>query len=207
MNSLILSVLVVIVGTFHWVTGSYMRRGNIKTGFCAIWCIDAIFAVCGTVISFVVYRYTFMPFLTMRNMIFVILYLLMTALFVWLAPSGFTVFARKRDLSKEEVLAADYRLNDTFGMVRNCFLILLFLVPIVFGVVQDYAGLPQIAAWKEAEVCGGFCFVAFLILVPICLRQAMFWLGNLADASVTEEERLLKRYRLQLQYRQRNRIL
>lgn len=207
MNSLILSVLVVVIAIFHKAMNNYMRRGNVKTGFCAIWCIDAIFAVCGTVISFVLYRYVFHPFLTVRNVVLVIIYILITALFIWVTPSGFPLIMKKRDLNEEENLTAEYRLNDTLGIVRNCFLILLFFLPVLFGMIQENKQFANLTSWREVEVCGGFCFVAFLILVPMCLRQAIFWLRNLADSQNETEERLLKKYRIRLQYRQRNRLL
>lgn len=207
MNSLILSILVAVVAVFHWTMRSYMRKGNIKTGFCAVWCMDAIFAICGTVISFVLYRYSFHPFLTLRNAVIVLFYLLLTILFVWLTPTGLVLLGKKRGLDAEQILLAEYRLNDTLGMVRNFFMMLLFLLPVLFGVVRGEEWFWQMVSWKEAEICGGFCFVAFLILVPVTLRQALYWLKNLTDSSIETEERLLRKHRMQLQYRQRNHFL
>ncbi len=207
MNSLILSVLVLIVALFHKIMSAYMRRGNVKTGFCAIWCMDAIFAVCGTVISFMLYRYLFQPFFTLRNGVLVLGYLLITLLFVWITPSSLRLLGKRRRMSEDENLIAEYRLNDTLGIVRNCFLALLFCLPVFFEVIQGRLDLVNSYSWREAEVCGGFCFVAFLILVPMCLRQSIFWLRNLSDTDNQKEEQLLRTYRVRLQYRQRNRLL
>lgn len=207
MNSLILTVLAAVVFIFHRAMNRYMRRGKVKTGFCAIWCIDAIFAVCGTVISFVLYRYAFHPFLTVRNAVLVIMYLLITAVFIWLTPLGISLITGKRESDSERILTAEYRLNDTMGIVRNCFLLLLFFLPVLFTLMQGEGRAGYLSSWNEAEVCGGFCFVAFLIMVPMCLRQAIFWLRNLGDGKSETEARLLKQYHTQLMYRQRNRVL
>lgn len=207
MNSLILSALMVIIALFHLAMNNFMRRGNVKTGFCTIWCIDAIFAVGGTVLSFMLYQYRFTPFLTVRNGVLVLIYLLLTVLFIWLAPSGLSLLTKKRPSAEEEILLAEYRLNDTLGMVRNCFMILLFVLPVLFAVAQGSLWFSYLGGWKEAEICGGVCFVAFLILVPVCLRQALFWLRNLTDTSLSGEEKLLKQYRMQLWYRHKNWLL
>lgn len=207
MNSLILSILVAVVAVFHWTMRSYMRKGNIKTGFCATWCMDAIFAISGTVISYVLYRYSFQPILTLRNAVLVLFYLLMTILFVWLTPSGIAMLGKKRGWDANQILSAEYRLNDTLGIVRNFFMILLFLLPVLFGTVKSKEWFRQAISWKEVEICGGFCFVAFLILIPVSLRQALYWLKNLNDSSLEAEQRLLQKHRMQLQYRQRNRFL
>uniref|UniRef100_UPI004056F2D9 hypothetical protein n=1 Tax=Acetatifactor sp. TaxID=1872090 RepID=UPI004056F2D9 len=206
MNSLILSFLTAVIAVFHRVMNSNMRRGRIKISFCAIWCMDAIFAICGTVISFVLYRYVFHPFLTVRNVVLVLLYILITILFIWLAPSGILLLTGKRNYERKEILRAEYRLNDTLGIVRNGFMILLFCLPVLFTVLQG-DGLACLNMWKETEVCGGFCFVAFLILVPVCARQTIFWLRNLGDDEEGAEEQLLNQYQMQLKYRQRNHVL
>jgi len=205
MNSLIFSVWVLVIAFFHRRMRRYMRQGNIKTGFCAMWCIDAIFAICGTVVSFVLYGYKFQPFFTLRNGILVLVYLLLAFLFVLATPSGLALL-RKKKLSEEAVLTAECRLNDTLGIVRNCFLVMLFSLPILFVYVRRYEGMIYLSEWKETDVCGGFCFVAFLVLIPVCLRQAVFWLRNLSEGEVIEEK-LLLRHRKQLQYRHKNKFL
>lgn len=205
MNSLIFTVWVLILAVFHRRMRRYMRQGNVKTGFCSIWCIDAIFAICGTVVSFVLYGYKFQPLFTLRNGILVFLYLFLTALFILVTPSGFALL-RKKKLSEEALLTAECRLNDTLGIVRNCFLALLFFLPVLFVFVRKNGEVTYLSEWKEAEVCGGFCFVAFFVLVPICLRQAVFWLRNLSQGAETEEK-LLYRYRKLLQYRHKNKFL
>lgn len=207
MNSLILSALIVVVALFHLAMKSFMRRGKIKAGFCAVWCMNAIFAVCGTVLSFLLYRYLFYPYLTVRNVVWVFLYLLVTILFIGVAPTGFSLVKKKRNFSEEEILMAEYRLNDTLEMVRNFFLLLLFLLPILCAGAEKVRWLSLLFSWREEEICGGFCFVAFLILVPVCLRQSLFWLRNLTDTTMEAEERVLRKYQMQLQYRHRNRIL
>lgn len=207
MNSLILSLLVTVVVFFHCNMRSHMRKGKVKTGLCAIWCMDAIFAICGTVISFMLYRYVFHPFLSVRNLVLVLFYLLVTLFFVWQAPTGLALFGRKRGMDEAQLLLAEYRLNDTLGTVRSFFMLLLFLLPVLYSTVGRTEWFRRTVSWQEAEICGGFCFVAFLILIPISLRQALYWLRNLTDSPVEEEQRWLRNYVIRLNYRRKNRFL
>lgn len=204
MNSLMISALVAVVWIFHRRTGSLVRRGKVKTAFCAKWCIDSVFALCGTVISFLLYRYGFEPYLTLRNGMLVLGYLLLTFLFVWVTPSGLSLLKVRRGMEEEEISMAEYALNDTLETVRNCFLVLLFLLPFLFAEWSGAVTLQEFFAWREAEVCGGLCFVAFLLLVPMCLRQALYWLRNLTPSEEKGEEQMLEQYRMKLQYGQRN---
>lgn len=206
MNSLILPAFVAVTAAFHLALRTHIRRGNVKTGFCAVWCMDAVFAVCGTIISFILYRYLFSPYLTMRNILLGVMYLILTILFLLLAPSGISLLAKRKRLSEDEVLCAEYRFNDTLGFVRNGFLILLFALPVLFALAQEQ-WIPLLAEWQEAEICGGFCFAAFLVLVPVSLRQALFWMKNLTDPPTETEEELIRRYRAQYRFRHRNWIL
>lgn len=204
MNSLIFPVLVTAAALFHLVMRSYMRRGNVKTAFCTIWCMDVIFSICGTVLSFVLYDYLIFPYLTVRNVVMALIYLLITIMIILIAPSGPALFQRKKGLTEEEILLAEYRLNDTFGIIRNCLMCLLFALPILFALLQRSVWFSGAFAWNEAEICGGFCFMAYLILVPICLRQALFWFRNLSDTSTEAEETALRKYQMQMRFRHRN---
>lgn len=207
MNSLILSVLVAVVALFHGAVNSYMRKGKVKTGFCAVWCMDAIFAIGGTVLSFLLYHYAFYPLFTWRNLLLVLFYLMISILFMWMTPSGFSLLRGKRVPDEGQLLLAEYRLNDTLGMVRSFFMTLLFLLPLLYSVVGRTELFLQAVSWRESEICGGFCFVAFLILIPISLRQALFWLKHLtdsADAAAEKEKGLLRSYASGLHYRSRN---
>lgn len=207
MNGFIFLLLVVVVALFHLVMRTFMRRGNVKTGFCAIWCMDTIFAVCGTVLSYMMYHYEFYSYLTVRNVVLALVYLLITFIFIWLAPSGLSLLWRKKGLGSEDVLLAEYRLNDTLGMVRNCFLIMLAALPVLFSLVQVSKFIFHFVAWEEDKLYGGFCFAAFLILVPICLRQALFWLRNLTDSDMVTEKTAMRKYRMELCYRRWNWLL
>lgn len=208
MNSLILSFFAALVWCFHLWVNSHIKSGKIKEGFCALWCIDAVFAVCGTIISFAVYRYTFFPFLTVRNFIIGGVYLIITLLFLLLAPSGFSLLVKKKAVSEETLLLAEYSFNDTLCLVRNFFLALLFVLPILFVLMSKVCMLLEMSfLWQEDDVCGGFCFTAFLLLLPISLRQTLFWLKNLVASPTETEGKVLKQYRAGLHYRHKNRIL
>lgn len=208
MNSLILSFLTVMIFLFHCHIRSYIKRGKVKEGFCALWCMDTLFALCGTVSSFILYRYTFYPYLNVRNVLFGAVYLGITVLFILLAPSGLSLFRKKRTSSEEEVLLAEYRFNDTLGIVRNYFLALLFGLPVLFALLTPANHIfHAFSDWQESEICGGFCFIAFLILLPVSLRQSLFWLKNLNRGTSDAEEQVLQKYRTELRYRRKNRII
>lgn len=210
MNSLILSALTLVIAVFHMVTHSYMRKGHVSTGFCTMWCVDAVFAVCGTVLSYFLYHYPLRPWMTLRNLTLVLVYLLLTILFVVAAPTGISLLGRRIKRGKEEIFRAEYRLNETFCMVRGFFLTILFFLPILFAVTEHASGEPiMFAAWKEGDICGGFCFVAFLILLPMSLRQAIYWIRNLdgEDADEEAEDGLLRQYRARLLYKHKNRVM
>ena len=210
MNSLILSLMVVIIAIFHRSAHQYVKKDKILESFCATWCMDAVFSVCGIILSFVLYRYCFSPIFTLRNLLFLCMYLVATALFVLLAPSGPSILRKKKTSSGEEILLAEYRFNDTLCLIRNFFLTLLFIIPAIFALLPLLpAPLPLIANWREEEMCGGLCFIAFLVLVPVSLRQSLFWLRGLTQTGDFRETeaRLLRGYRLELHYRSKNRIL
>lgn len=93
-------------------------------------------------------------------------------------------------------------------MVRGFFLTLLFFLPILFAVIQQVKGgifIPMM--WREGDICGGFCFVAFLILLPVSVRQMIYWIRNLDKATTEAEEELLQQYRARLRYKHKNRML
>ena len=71
------------------------------------------------------------------------------------------------------------------------------------------------AAWLNAvgedidmkDVFGGFYFASFTILLPICLRQAFYFLKSLRFEASPSEKELLRRHSIQLHYQKRNRFL
>lgn len=208
MNSLILSALTMTIVIFHRVIRGAMRKGHVGTGFATMWCVDAVFAVCGTVLSYALYHYPLRPWMTLRNLMLTVVYLALTILFVVAAPSGISLLRRREKRSEEEIFRAEYRLNETLCMVRGFLMALLFFLPILFAVIQ-HAGreVAMLTAWKEGDICGGFCFVAFLILLPVSVRQMIYWIRNLDKATTEAENGLLGQYRARLLYRHKNRML
>lgn len=205
MNSLFLSFLVLIVFCFHMVIRLQIKRGKVKESFCALWCIDAVFAISGTAISFTLYNYRFLPFFTWRNILVCLLFFMLTFLFLLISPSGLTLFAGKNTRPATDILLAEYRFNDTLCFVRSFFMTLLFLIPILMTVLHyvqpDFL---QLSEWNEQSICGAFCFIAFLFLVPLSLRQTLFWLRNLFGTPGPEEEALLKKYKTDVHFHRRN---
>lgn len=103
MNSLILSALTMTIVIFHMVIRRAMRKGHVGTGFATMWCLDAVFTVCGTVLSYVLYNYPFRLWMTLRNLMLVVVYLALTILFVVAAPSGIFLLGRHEKRSEEEI--------------------------------------------------------------------------------------------------------
>lgn len=205
MNSLFLAFLVLIIFCFHGALRIPARRGKVKESFCAMWCIDSVFAICGTVISFTLYNYTFLPFFTWRNILVCLLYLVLTFAFILIAPSGLLLFKGNREHSLTTMLPAEYRFNDTLCLVRSFFLVLLFVIPILMtALFQTKPGFLTLGDWNEQDICGAVCFIAFLFLIPLSLRQTLFWLRNLFDAPSAEEEVILKKYRTDIHFHKRN---
>ena len=208
MNNLILPLLLCILFFFHRSVRRFTAGGKVKEGFCALWLIDTIFVACGTMLSFVLYEYSLTFWLSWQSPIFIALYLLVTVFFILITPSGFQVFRRPGHTSPEELLCAEYRFNDTLGLVRNFFMILLFVLPMA---LQLTALKPDLLSgflpWTKDQICGAVCFVIFLILLPLCLRQAMFWLKNLQCSPTEAETTLLRNYRTRLYYKRKNRHL
>lgn len=188
MNSLILSILVGLVTLFHLAVRTTVRKGKVREAFCAHWCIDAVFAVCGTVLIFMLYNYNILTFLTLRNILLALAYLMITLLLVLLAPSGLTLLIKRKNTTSETILPAEYRFNDTLCLIRNFFLAILFGIPIL----------------ENPTICGAFYFTAFLILLPISLRQAFFWLKHLSDTPDEQETQIRNRYCMREHYRKRN---
>lgn len=208
MNHLIFSILVFAVFLFHLTLHSYMRRGKVREGFCALWCIDAVFAICGTILSFYLYQYTFAPFLTLRNVLFLLIYLTLILLFFLLAPSGLRLLYQKSSRDAETLLLAEYRFNDTLCPIRNFFLILLFSMPLVLTLLSDKVEpLNLYFTFDVNEMCAVLCFASFFILLPLCLRQSFFWLRNLRSADNQPEMDLLLQHSSILHYRKRNLFL
>ncbi|MGN1148260.1 MAG: hypothetical protein ACI4TB_07545 [Lachnospiraceae bacterium] len=207
MNSLILSFFVAIIFLFHKVLSHYIRRGKVKEGFCALWCMDAVFAICGTIISFQLYHYSFRFFFSPVNFLWIAIYLLVTFLFLFLAPSGLSLLLKKRTSSEEEILLAEYRFHDMAGLIRNCLFLLLFVLPILFTLCPKEGPFHLIVSWKESDICGGFCFAAFILLLPLSLRQVLFWLKHLAGTPSEAADKALRQYSIRLRYHQKNRFL
>lgn len=205
MNNLILSILVLITFCFHLSIRSQIKRGKVKESFCALWCVDAVFAICGTAISLSLYNYRFSPFFTWRNIIICLLFVISTVLLMFVAPSGYGLFRKHKEHSEADILLAEYRFNDTLRFVRSFFMFLIFIVPLLLNIVTYYKPeLFSISKWDSHSMCGAVYFISFFFLVPLSLRQTIFWLRNLCDAPLTEEDALLKNYQSDVHFRKRN---
>ncbi len=205
MNNLMISLFVLLIFFFHIYTRRYLRLGKLKEALSATWFMDTVFTICGIVVSFYIYHYNLTTFFTLRNILLVLTYLLITLLFVLLAPSGLQLLAFKKQLTTEELLCAEYRFNDTLSMVRNFLLCLLLFVPIITHLPL---GLPKyqefLLTWENSQIPAGFYFTVFLLLLPITLRQTFYWIKSLKQEPSTLEAELMKHYILPFHYDKRN---
>lgn len=208
MNNLILSLLTLLCLLFHLYMRRHIRWGRVKEGLCALWCMDAIFAVCGMILSFTFYHYHFLPLFTLRNLLLVTAYFLLTFLFLLLSPSGIGLLFPKKQTDSEALLAAEYRFHDTLCFVRSFFLILLLLLPVFLQL--PHKGMPLLT-WLfplETQVAfGGFYFAVFTILLPICLRQALYFLKSLRYDTTSTEKAMLHQQSMRLHYHKKNHFL
>lgn len=205
MNSMIIPLFVLLLFFFHMYTKRYMRLGKLKEALSATWFMDTVFTICGIVVIFYFYHYNFASFFSLRNILLILTSLLITLLFLLLAPSGFRLLTTRKQLSTEELLRAEYRFNDTLCMVRNFLLCLLFLVPLMMNLpikLQEYETLLQI--WANSQIPAGFYFTVFLILLPMSLRQALYWIKSLKQETTAWELELMKHYSLSFRYREHN---
>ncbi len=205
MNNFIIPLLLILLLFFHRIVRRFTATGKVKEAFCALWLVDTIFAACGTVLSFVIYRYSLTGLPGWQSLIFITLYLLVTVVFLLITPSGLQVFCKAKSKTPEEQLRAEYRFNETLGLVRDFFLLLLIILPLALGL---FSLRPQLLSamlpWSSTEICSATCFVIFLILLPLCLRQSLFWLKNLQNSPTEAEIKLLQNYRTQIYFRRKN---
>ncbi len=208
MSNLTISLLTLPVFLFHLYMRHHIRLGKVKEGLCALWCMDAVFAICGVILSFVIYHYTFAPFFTLHNILLSAAYLLLTFLFLLLSPSGIGLLFPKRQTDSEALLAAEYRFNDTLCFFRSFFLMLLFILPVLLNLpIKEECLLTLLLTWESRDIFGGFYLAVFTILLPICLRQAYYFLKSLRYEPSVSEDALLSRQSMELHYRKKNHFL
>ncbi|MBQ7926947.1 MAG: hypothetical protein IJ335_11760 [Lachnospiraceae bacterium] len=207
MSNLIFTLLAAICLLCQKPLTSALRHGKVREGFCTGWSIDLLFSICGMLLSFSIFQYNLWPRLKWNFFILLILYLLLGILFLLLAPSGTGLF-HPRPTLPEALLAAEYRFNDTLRMIRNFLLYLLLGAPLclrfLFNVQQFEAFLFPL---EETKLCGGICFICFLILFPISVRQSFFWFRHLRLPPDEAEMQLLQQYCNRLHYSRRNHLL
>lgn len=205
MNNLMISLFVLLIFFFHIYAKRYMRLGKLKEALSAIWFMDTVFTICGIIVSFYIYHYNLTRLFTLRNILLVLTYLLITLLFVLLAPSGLQLLNFKKQLTAEELLCAEYRFNDTLCMVRNFLMCLLFWVPIITHLPLESSKYQEFRlAWENSQIPAGFYFTVFLLLLPITLRQTFYWIKSLKQEPTALEVELMKHYSLPFYYSNRN---
>lgn len=205
MTGLIFSCLAVFVGLYHIVVGRITKKGKIRESYCALWIGDFLFSLLGAIITLTVYHFTLLPLLSLRFMLFFIGFLLIAVLFILLSPSGFGIFTQKNASSEETLIHAEYRFNDTVTFIGKLFWLLLFVLPLFFTLPKYFPNhLTFLSNFKDGELCSVFCLIAFLILLPISLRQTFFWFKNITHIPDESEMHLLRMEQAQIYYKRKN---
>lgn len=205
MKELIFPCLVVVALFYHVLVRGVMKKGKIREGYSALWICDLLLSIFGAALTLYTYRVTIMPLLTLRTLFFMMAFLVVTVLILILGPTGLKVMGVRDELSEEEKIRAEYRFNDTLGIVRNLLLLMLFVIPSFFLLAEK---VPEyftfLSVFREGELCSVFCLITFLLLLAICLRQTIFWLRNITYSSIVAEWRLLKMEQARTYYKRRN---
>ncbi|MBQ7956115.1 MAG: hypothetical protein IJ282_10250 [Lachnospiraceae bacterium] len=205
MTGLIFSSLTLFISVYHILIGFFIKKGKIREGYCALWVGDSLFSLFGMIITFSVYRYSFFSLISFRNILLTFTVLIIALLIILLSPSGLGLFRVYDPLTEDEIIRAEYRFNDTAGLIRNLFFLMLFLLPLFFALPTH---LPEyfsfLSYFKEGELCSGFCLIAFLLLLPLSFRQTLFWLRDLTHSPSQAELELVKSARAKIYYKRRN---
>ena len=218
MNGLIFSCLTAFAFLYHRLANSVIKRGLVREGYCAVWIGDLLFSIFGAILTLTMYRFSFLSLFTLRGLFFGTAFLLLTMLLLILAPSGLSLLSRispsaklqESDLGaisnpQSDIIRAEYHFNTTLGVIRNIFFLILFLFPIFLALsVSHPQYLPFLAVYTEGQLCSTFCLIAFLLLLPICLRQSIFWIRNITRIPCEAEEALIKKEKAQTYYKRRN---
>lgn len=213
MNDLFFSLLVLSVWFFQKTINPLVQKGRVKEGFCALWFVNCAFALCGTILSFYLYQYRILPIFNMNNLFFLFVFVTVGIAFILLAPSGYKLFTKKSTLSEDEMLLCEYHFHEIAYLTCRFFRLLLCCIPILLAFLERVQmHLPQILHnmldfFIENKIYGGFCFFAFLILLPLSLRQALYWLKSLKKPTTTVELAQQRIYSARLRYQKRNRLL
>lgn len=200
----ILSLFVAVTMLFRLAMHPVIRRGKVREAFCALWCMDTLFSLCGIVFCLSLCHFGPGELLTWYHISWLLVLLALTALFILLTPSGYRLFLKRSTPSKEELLLAEYRFDDTVSLLRNGLYTLLFAAPLVFAACPDTLRFRLPVFMKEASTCTGFCLTLFMLLLPISLRQSYFWCKNLTDTTEAFTSRALRVYCNHRHYRKRN---
>ncbi|MBQ9122896.1 MAG: hypothetical protein IJY10_05315 [Lachnospiraceae bacterium] len=205
MNGLVFSCLAVFAYLYHVLIQTVIRKGKIREGNCALWIGQLMFAIFGLVITLSMYRFSLWPFVNLRNLVILFLLLIIATLLLLLAPSGLRILMKKPEMLEEDMIRAEYRFNDTLGIIRNLFLLLLFLCPIFFALEERFPNyFAFLSRFGEGELCSVFCLIAFSILLPITLRQAIFWIRNVTYVPGEAEMHLVRMEKARIYYKKRN---
>lgn len=202
MNGLIFSCLAAFTFLYQIPVRSVIKNGQIREGYCTLWIGRLIFTILGAILTLTMYRFSFLPLFSLRNLFFVTCFLLLTLLLVLVAPTGLSLFGKK---NQTDTIHAEYHFNNTLDIIYNLFLLILFLFPIILALSARYPqALPFLTIYTDNQLCSTFCLILFLLLLPMCLRQSFFWLRNITGLPDETETNLLAMQKAKNYYKRRN---
>jgi len=186
MSSRIVPMIVILIVCIHYAIEKKQKKGNYKTYCFTIWFVDMIFSVCGVLLSFSLFHYEPVSIIN-RDYAVVLLGLGAVALsLIAFLPGGIWTRIVKRT-KKDELIEAQYRINESFCVIRNC---------LYFGFV--------VFLCKNEMIHAGYSIIAFAILVPISIRQTLYWLINMVSEADEKENTLILQHNRKLHYRHKN---
>ncbi len=206
MNYLVIPFFVILIVLFGYYLKNTASAPQIRECTCVKWCITLLFSLLGGVLSYHIYHYQLFTPLSPNLLLMLLLYLILTLLFILLSPSGYRRLFSKATLSPEELLYAEYNFNHSLEILRGFFFVLLLVIPVFFRGVQcltNHITIPILL--EESYLIGGLYFVSFCILFPFSLRQSIYWFRQLQRIPSGQEAALLQNEKQRLQYHRRNR--
>lgn len=186
MSNRIIPLAVLLIILIHFMIGKIYKKENTKTYYFTVWFVDMIFSICGVVLSFSLFLYSPLSIINLNYGMVLLGLGVITVVLIAILPGGFGAQNNKKT-EKEDLIVAQYMINESFCIIRNC---------LYFGFV--------IFLIRNEMIHAGYCMLSFIILLPISIRQTWYWLFHMASKVDEKEKELILLYKRKLYYKRRN---
>lgn len=206
MNYILIPLFVIFILVFKGYVKQHTTPQRLRENICVMWLLTLLFSLLGGIISFHIYHYELLASMPWGLVSMLLLYLVLALALIALSPSGYCSLFGRKSFSQEELLYAEYRFHNTLEMLRDFFLMLLLVIPLLYWgyrCIEERFSLSYLL--EEAYLIGGLYFVTFCILFPISLRQSIYWLRQLQRIPSEQERELLQAEIIRLHYHRKNR--